>query len=163
MSKEMYAVYERMALELPHVCSGCGTNQRLSRSHLVPKGQDSKLKAVFENLRFHCFGDSDSCHSRWESVAFWKLNDAYSSMEYIYSVRPDYFWLKLNHAIDVYEKHLNGLKLIQLTIGDKAITDCETALEKLNAMKQIAEIKFTPVTPESYDGSKFDKYKFDEI
>lgn len=172
MSKEMYTVYQEIALEREHVCSGCGTNQRLSHSHLIPKSWNQSLKTVKQNIVYHCMslGETIGCHNIHESVAFWKLNDAHGNMEYIYSVDPTYFWLRLDKAIDYYSKKLEVVLACYDSIGknlpkEASIKAAEynTALNKLNRMKEIPKeqrIEFKPVTPESYIGDKSNKYKF---
>lgn len=130
--------YEEIALERLHICTGCDNRQHLSHSHLVPKAHDQVLKTVKKNIQYHCLinsrhDKSKGCHSIWESIEFWKLDDAEKNMRYIYSVRPDYFWLKLNHAIDAYTQQ--GTLVSK---RDARYADVLHALEALESFKKIA-------------------------
>ena len=57
--KKAYAI---LAEQIPQICTGCGTNQNLTHSHLVPVGQNKKLEAVVSNITYHCI----KCHEIWE-------------------------------------------------------------------------------------------------
>lgn len=142
---ELTKVYEQIALERDHVCTGCGTNQSLSHSHLVPKSQNSKLKCVKKNIVYHCLsrGEIKGCHTIWESVEFWTLDDAYQNMVYIFSVDPTYFWLKLNHAIESYAKQRTYILPIVPSSKEERdlLKKINKALQALELIKKIADEK----------------------
>lgn len=143
-NKAMYQAYDEIALERQHVCTGCGSKNNLSHSHLVSRG-DQELKAVKANIQYHCLsmGEKVGCHTLWEGVDFWRLKDAYENMKYVYSVRPSHFWLKLNKAIEAHEK-VKMFMHPKIAIGpqpvyrDPIYTEACKALEALERIKQIA-------------------------
>jgi hypothetical protein len=72
-------------------CTGCGVKIGLSYSHLCKKIhlQDVSKYQTAENITLHCFGDSWSCHSKWESDDYNKmssLNDFDENMKRVKSL-----------------------------------------------------------------------------
>lgn len=122
--------YEQIAMTRPHICTGCGTRHALSHSHIIPKSRSQALRCVPDNITYHCL---TKCHRTWESTEFWKLNDAVKNMQYVFKVDPEYFWLKLNHAIDSY---LNATE-------KKKIDERDKALSKLREIEKIAHGNLT--------------------
>ncbi len=60
--KNKHKAYKILEETKPHICTGCGTSNNLSHSHLVPVGQNKKLEAVVSNITYHCM----DCHHTWE-------------------------------------------------------------------------------------------------
>lgn len=54
--------YEYMKKNKAQVCTGCGTTENLTHSHLIPISQRKDLEANLVNLTYHCM----DCHTIWE-------------------------------------------------------------------------------------------------
>jgi hypothetical protein len=158
---ELAKTYQEIAMEREHICTGCHGNQRLSHSHLVPKGQNQSLKTVKANIVYHCLsmGEIKGCHSIWESIEFWKLKDAEANMRYIYDADRTYFWLKLDHSFRVYyeRKHYYE-KNPEISKKSLAVT-----LEAIEALKKLRSICADFMSNPSYDGSTQSVSKIEEI
>lgn len=104
--KDLNKAKEHMALTRPHICSNCGTNQRLSHSHLVPKSYNSRLAAVADNIVYHCMGmgETKGCHSQYESMDVVLMKDFESNFEIIYTLDRSYFWLRLGKLESFWNK-----------------------------------------------------------
>ncbi len=88
IDRELRQVYQEMAETRRPVCTGCGTKQHLTHSHLIPRSRRRDLVADPGNITYHCM----NCHKVWESgVQADKLFDFYSNMAYIKSVDQEYY------------------------------------------------------------------------
>lgn len=125
-------VYEQIALERPQVCTGCGTNQRLSHSHLVPKSRSQALKTVKENIQYHCLsmGNTVGCHTKFESMDVVTMNDFKTNFAIIYLLDREYFWIRVYKLREYWENHrrnnpeLNPSALIKI---QQLINKCESS------------------------------------
>lgn len=91
-NKELYAVYEQ--LKTPNMCcSGCGTKERLSPSHVIPRSRRADLITDPRNITWHCMsmGEIVGCHEIWESHDRPKLKDYEKNMAYIKEVDEEYY------------------------------------------------------------------------
>ena len=88
IDRELRKVYQEMAHSRRHCCTGCGSNQRLSHSHLIPRSRRRDLITDINNITYHCL----DCHKKWErGVLANELYDYHSNMNYIKSVDEEYF------------------------------------------------------------------------
>ena len=90
--------YRIMACNRLHICTGCGTTQRLSHSHLIPRSRRKDLEAAIDNLTYHCLsiGEIKGCHDIWEHGTLQQksqLNDFTDNMQYIKRIDPEYYEL----------------------------------------------------------------------
>lgn len=73
--------------ERPHFCTGCGSSQNLSLSHLIPVSKRKDLENCEENIVFHCLSiGKRGCHECHESNNYWQmsaLNDFEQNMKTI--------------------------------------------------------------------------------
>ena len=89
-------VYGEIANEREHKCSGCGTTERLSHSHIIPISIRRDLETTKRNIVYDCFGDSTSCHYIWEHGTMEEkkaLLDFKERMEYIKKIDFKYYSL----------------------------------------------------------------------
>jgi 5-methylcytosine-specific restriction endonuclease McrA len=92
VNKELEKVYQKMSETLPHRCSGCGTYNQLTHSHLIPRSHSKSLITDINNIRYHCF----SCHKKWENgVVAHEMTDFQRNMDYIKSVDEHYFHIRV--------------------------------------------------------------------
>jgi hypothetical protein len=101
---QLQKVYDEIAVERPHRCNCCSTPDRLSHSHLVPKGQNGALAVVKENIVYHCLGTPTfiGCHATYESMGVAKMADFEENYRIIFKLDPRYFWLKIHKLHDYY-------------------------------------------------------------
>jgi hypothetical protein len=67
-NKAKMQTYNEIAEKEITWCESCGTTSKpLSRSHILPVGQYRQFEAVEENIIIECYGDSLSCHYKWEN------------------------------------------------------------------------------------------------
>lgn len=105
MNPAIIRAYEEIALERPHVCTGCGTKKHLSHSHLIPKSYRKNLEAVKENIALHCLSiEKVGCHHKWEGMQAPELKDFIANMLYIYQIDRVYFWKKYFKLKEHWEK-----------------------------------------------------------
>lgn len=88
--------YEQMAKTREHICTGCGTTQRLSHSHIIPRSRRKDLEADVRNITYHCLsmGEERGCHDIWEHGTLEEkatLNDFYDNMTYIEQIDFEYY------------------------------------------------------------------------
>lgn len=93
--------YAQMAKQREHVCTGCGTRDRLSHSHLIPRSRRKDLEADPNNITYHCLsiGEIVGCHDIWEHGSLedkMRLNDFYKNMHYIQQVDFEYYNLLIS-------------------------------------------------------------------
>lgn len=90
--KKAYKILEET---MERACTGCGTTQNLSHSHLVPVGQNKSLEAVPSNITYHCLsiGDKIGCHDIWEHDREGRkyLNDYRRNLDIIKKIDYDYY------------------------------------------------------------------------
>lgn len=81
-------------------CESCGTTSKpLSRSHILPVGMYPLFEAVEENIVIDCYGDSESCHYRWENSPIadkMKLGNFEHRVQVILKLAPAYLNLIMN-------------------------------------------------------------------
>lgn len=93
--KSLREVYEKMNSQ-EQVCSGCGTTNYLSRSHIIPRSRRKDLESDINNIRFYCMERADGskgCHQRWEGSLKEKrtLNDFDEVMKYVEREDLEYY------------------------------------------------------------------------
>lgn len=87
---ELKTVYEEIANEREHVCTGCGSRKNLTHSHKIPRSRRKDLEADKENINYYCM----DCHYKWEHGSASErqdLNDFVEAMEYIERVDISYY------------------------------------------------------------------------
>lgn len=104
MNPAVIRAYEEIALERPHVCTGCHGRTYLSHSHLIPRSYSRKYEAVKENIVYHCMSQANDCHAKWEGMEAPLLKDFFPNMKYIFHTDPTYFWKKLFKLQNLWEK-----------------------------------------------------------
>lgn len=92
--KNKHKAYNILAETKPHICTGCGSPQNLTHSHLVPVGQNKKLEAVVSNITYHCI----DCHHIWEHDLEKRksMKDYEENMYKIQVLDPAYYALIVN-------------------------------------------------------------------
>lgn len=96
INKELKIVYQQIADERGHYCTGCGRSDvPLSHSHIIPRSRRKDLTTATENITYHCLsmGGRRGCHDIWDSADKHKLLDYHKSMEYILTVDTEYYFL----------------------------------------------------------------------
>lgn len=63
IDRKLTTIYQN--LHIPKVCSGCGTTQTLTHSHLIRRSLRSDLVTDPNNIVYHCL--ENKCHVKWES------------------------------------------------------------------------------------------------
>lgn len=100
-NKELRKVYERMAEERGHYCTGCGRSDvALSHSHIIPRSRRKDLVLDMRNITYHCLDgggalDRKGCHQLWEGniESKSKLLDYHANLEYILEVDAEYYFI----------------------------------------------------------------------
>lgn len=102
--QELNRAYEEIALTRKRVCTGCGTSERLSHSHLIPRSRRGDLAANPLNITLHCLDSASGpgCHSKFEGMDVVKLKDFETNFRMIYELDRQYFWLKMHKLSDHY-------------------------------------------------------------
>jgi len=72
-------------------CSGCGWDDRLTHSHLIPRSRRRDLVSNEENIVYHC----TECHLTWESPERINLNDYDKNMEVVKKLDEEYYEMLL--------------------------------------------------------------------
>lgn len=98
INKRLAEVYNQLANEREHICSGCGRGDLpLSHSHIIPRSRRKDLECEGGNITYHCLsiGGRVGCHELWESNMRdkQKLLDYHANMDYILEVDAEYFYL----------------------------------------------------------------------
>ena len=91
-------VYAEMAETREHVCSGCGTTQRLSHSHIIPISRRPDLATEIESIVYDCLsiGETKGCHEIYEhgtEEERKKLLNYEERMDYIEKTEPSLYKL----------------------------------------------------------------------
>jgi len=84
--KELHKVYNEMDNRETQYCTGCGTTETLTHSHLLPRSLFKKHEASPDNIVFHCL----KCHSVWESLLSCNLMDYQINMKKMQQLEPQY-------------------------------------------------------------------------
>lgn len=109
-TKELHEVYEQIALERPHACDECETKNRLSHSHLAPKGHFENLATLKENIVYHCLdmGGIIGCHSKYESMQVAKMKNFEKYYRFLHGHSAEtkkYFWSRCFKLMDYWMAH----------------------------------------------------------
>lgn len=97
-------VCQQIDQERERCCEGCGKNRPLSHSHLISKKACKwlhKTELIWDknNIRLHCFCESDACHQRWENMQVVGMLDLLENLNYVASMDIELF-NKINAKID---------------------------------------------------------------
>jgi len=91
IDRDLKKVYQEMAETRTLRCTGCGSYQQLTHSHLIPRSRSRELVTDPNNINYHCL----SCHKKWENgVLAHEMTDFNRNMKYIKSVDEDYFHIR---------------------------------------------------------------------
>ena len=94
--RKLSIIYNQIAEERGHYCTGCGRSTNLSHSHLIPRSRRKDLVTDKRNITYHCIvgpNGTKGCHQLWESKERTKLLDYCKNMEYILEVDTEYYFL----------------------------------------------------------------------
>ena len=94
--RRLSIIYNEIAEERGHYCTGCGKTGNLSHSHLIPRSRRKDLITDKRNITYHCVigpNGTKGCHQLWESKERTKLLDYCKNMEYILEVDTEYYFL----------------------------------------------------------------------
>jgi len=93
--RKLSIIYNQIAEERGHYCTGCGRTTNLSHSHLIPRSRRKDLVTDKRNITYHCLsiGEHKGCHDMWETKERVKLLDYCKNMEYILEVDTEYYFL----------------------------------------------------------------------
>jgi|GEM_PF-2080758 len=59
---ELQKIYDEIANERKHECSGCNSTSMLTHSHIIPRSQRKDLECEKKNILYDCM----KCHLIWE-------------------------------------------------------------------------------------------------
>ena len=91
IDRELKKIYQDMAINKPHRCTGCGINQLLTHSHLIPRSRSRELVCDPKNITYHCM----TCHKKWENGIYAdEMTDFMRNMAYIKTVDEQYYNIK---------------------------------------------------------------------
>ena len=98
IKRELKKIYEEIAEERDHVCTGCGRSDvPLSHSHIIPISRRKDLQLEKTNITYHCLSMGQKrkgCHEMWESRSERSsLLDFHQNLEYIMEKDPEYYFL----------------------------------------------------------------------
>jgi hypothetical protein len=99
IEKLLHLVYEEIAREREHKCTGCGTHRHLSHSHLIPRSRRKDLITTKRNIVYHCLTTADKvgCHQIWESGSLEersRMLDFYDNMAEVALMDLEYYYLR---------------------------------------------------------------------
>ena len=89
VNRKLKKIYEEIYSERGHYCTGCGTSDILTHSHIIPRSRRADLTTEKRNITYHCL----SCHNKWEGKQRVELMDYERNMEYIKEVDKEYYYL----------------------------------------------------------------------
>jgi YesN/AraC family two-component response regulator len=98
VDSEYALVCKRIEKEREHVCTGCGTTETLTHSHLIPRSRRPDLVAVYENITLHCI--ENACHDKWEGVNRVELLDYGANMKVVKMLDEEYYNLIINKQLE---------------------------------------------------------------
>lgn len=106
--QELHRAYEEIAIERPHRCDECGTSDRLSHSHLAPKGLYGSLAAVKDNIVYHCMsmGNTIGCHTQYESADVAKMKNFEKYFSFLFTYNKDtreHFWKRIHKLDEIWK------------------------------------------------------------
>ena len=93
--RRLSIIYNEIAEERGHYCTGCGRTTNLSHSHIIPRSRRKDLVTDKRNITYHCIvgpNGTKGCHQLWESKERTKLLDYCKNMEYILEVDTEYYF-----------------------------------------------------------------------
>lgn len=129
---ELTKTYEQIAIERDHICTGCGSKENLSHSHLIPRSRRPDLKAAKENIVYHCMsiGNSTGCHSQFESLDVIHMIDFKVNFAIIYLLDKEYFWLRVNKLKDFWEHRGTPSFMVSAAVNriNDLIKECESSI-----------------------------------
>ena len=96
--RKLNKVYDELALEREHKCTGCGRyDVPLSHSHIIPVSRRKDLQLKKDNITYHCLSmgqQRKGCHEMWESKSERSmLLDYHKNLEYILETDSEYYFL----------------------------------------------------------------------
>ena len=94
--RRLTIIYNQIAEERGHYCTGGGKTGNLSHSHIIPRSRRKDLVTDKRNITYHCVigpNGTKGCHQMWESKDRTKLLDYHKNMEYILEVDTEYYFL----------------------------------------------------------------------
>jgi hypothetical protein len=83
------SAYKKMDASHARHCTGCGSPDMLTHSHIIPVGQYPEFEAVEENIVFDCI----ACHDIWEHGTFeqcQQLANYEHRIKIIKKLKPEY-------------------------------------------------------------------------
>jgi 5-methylcytosine-specific restriction endonuclease McrA len=89
VNRKLKKIYEEIYSERGHYCTGCGTSDSLTHSHIIPRSRRADLTTDKRNITYHCL----SCHNKWEGKQRVELMDYERNMAYIKEVDKEYYYL----------------------------------------------------------------------
>ena len=96
-NKKLKVIYEQIAQDRGHWCTGCGKTDNLSHSHIIPRSRRKDLVLDPNNITYHCLGSVDrkGCHELWEGSISQKMKllDYHVNLDYILDVDTEYYYL----------------------------------------------------------------------
>lgn len=90
-------IIREIADERGMVCQGCGTTERLSFSHLIPRSRRPDLITNKKNIHIHCM-DGDGvvgCHTKAEAGRYDELLDGELIKQSIKELDAEYYRIKV--------------------------------------------------------------------
>jgi hypothetical protein len=97
VNRQYKLVCTKISEERGMVCQGCGTSDRLSFSHLIPRSRRPDLITIALNIHIHCMdGDGiKGCHEKCEAGRYDELQDGEDIKRALVRLDSEYFSLKL--------------------------------------------------------------------
>lgn len=98
INRELHKVYNEIAEEREHKCSGCDRYDRpLSHSHLISRPRRPDLITCKTNIVYHCLDtpEGEGCHNIWEHKKGIGLLDYDANMAIIKELDPGYYELRV--------------------------------------------------------------------
>jgi len=96
LKEEYKKVCDKIDNERDHLCTGCGTHEALSHSHIISRKDCAAINRLDlivdeKNITFHCIdrGHLKGCHQKWESKneeIMKTLLDYEDNMNYVKSI-----------------------------------------------------------------------------
>jgi len=93
IEKEYKKACKRVMLRDGGRCRGCGTTQRLSYSHLIPRSYREDLIADDINIHLHCMNGIDikGCHDKHDDQEWGDMLDGEVIIETMKELDPEFF------------------------------------------------------------------------
>ena len=87
--RELIQVYKTMRETRGQYCTGCGSSDSLTHSHIITRSRRPDLQTDINNITYHCV----ECHNKWEGKQRVELMDYERNMAYIKEVDKEYYYL----------------------------------------------------------------------